>query len=231
MRVKSSLLIFGALVVSVLSLAERVPAADEAERAKLQRFRDALALLDSSDKTQDQIRAMSILRDGFPAARPVLVEGVQGESVKVKCFAIQVLGESGKAEDDLAVVTKALADTKPRVRLAAIMAIRRLGKEGYNALAEHLPRESDQNNRKMTIKTFQIWRSTDAVPLLVQSLSTEKEKGVQNFLVVALESLTERKLGSDPKAWVSYLEAIRLEQQAKALREIQVKAESKKEKP
>ena len=97
------------------------------------------------------------------------------------------------------------------------MACRRLGKESCPALAEHLPKELDPNNRKMTVKALQHWSYKEAVPLLVQTLKTEKEKTVRNFIVTALEVLTGQKRGDDIAAWQAYLESAASSEQAQQL--------------
>ncbi len=200
--------------------AEARSVADEKELAS---YRSTIETLDSSNETKSLVAAMETLRKSYPKCRPVLLEGLKSSSIKLKCFALQLIGEQGTAAEDLEVVAQSLKDAKPRVRLAAVMALRRLGREGFKALCEYLPAETDSNNRKMAIKSFQTWNATEAVPLLVELLEKEKEKTVRNFTVTALEVLTERKLGDNLGAWKTYLEGQRMSEQAKGLNDLRTK--------
>ena len=187
------------------------------EEKELERFREAVKLFGSTQDVKVVVGAMDVLRKGFPASRPVLVECLEKASPGAKCFALQVLGEQGEAAKDLQVVSKALRDSTKRVRLAAVMAIRRLGKDGFPALKAYLPSEPEPNNRKMAIKTLQVWGDRAAIPLLVQLLRKEEEKTVRNFLVTALEVLSGKNLGDDLKAWETYESDQSIQEQAKTL--------------
>jgi len=206
------------LCVSLLA-ASTASAQDVAgkDKKEAERFQSAVAVLDSSDKTQDLLEAMKTLREGFPASRSVLVESAKIGSIRVKCFAIQVLGEKGDAKNDLGVVVPALKDQTVKVRLTAVMALRRLGKEAYEHLTAYLPGEKDPNNRKMAVKTLQEWDAKESVPLLVRLLKKEKEQSVRNFIVRALEGLTKRKRGDDVAAWEAVVDDQAVQAQAKAL--------------
>jgi HEAT repeat protein len=188
-----------------------------AEEKELERFREAAKVFDSTHEVKVMVDAMALLRKGFPASRPVLVECVKKASPGARCFALQVLGEQGEAAKDLEVVSKALRDSSKRVRLAAVMAIRRLGKEGFPALKEYLLWEPEPNNKKMAIKTLQTWGDRAVVPLLVHLLRKEEEKTVRNFLVTALEALSGKQLGDNADAWESYANDQSVKEQAKIL--------------
>lgn|SRR2546428_8491175 len=187
------------------------------EERELETFREAVKVFESKQDIKVVVGAMDVLRKGFPASRPVLVECLEKASPGAKCFALQVLGEQGEAAKDLQVVSKALRDSTKRVRLAAVMAIRRLGKDGFPALKAYLPSESEPNNRKMAIKTLQVWGDRAAIPLLVQLLRKEEEKTVRNFLVTALEVLSGKNLGDDLNAWETYESDQSIQEQAKIL--------------
>lgn len=182
------------------------PAATAEPAADLERFRGAMKVIETSLDTRELVKAMAVLRDGYPRSRPLLVEAVEKGSAKTKTFAIQVLGEYGKAADDMKVVVPALKDSREKVRLAAVMAIRRLGKSGLRAMLDYLPSEQSANNRKMAIKTLQHWNDPAVCPVLVGMLRTEKDDGVRSFIVTALEYTTRKKLGGDVEAWDKYLE-------------------------
>ncbi len=205
-------LLFSADTAEEKSLAPPPDAKDEAER-----LRAALLIIDRSVETKELLKAMEALRDAFPRSRDVLVECTENGSPKSMCFALQVLGEKGEAARDLKVVVKGLKSPKSKVRLAAVMAIRRLGMDGYKDLIAYLPRETEANNRKMAIKTLQHWNAKEAVPFLVTQLKGEKEKTVRNFLVTALEALSQKKLGDDQHAWEAYVDSEAIRAQAKAL--------------
>lgn len=184
-----------------------VPAASKEPPADVERFRAAMKVIESSLDTRELVKAMAVLREGYPRSRPVLVEAVEKGSAKTKTFAIQVLGEYGKAADDMKVVAPALKDSREKVRLAAVMAIRRLGKSGLKPILDYLPAEGSANNRKMAIKTLQHWNDPAACPILVGMLKTEKDDGVRSFIVTALEYTTRKKLGDDAEAWEKYMES------------------------
>ena len=183
----------------------------------IEAFREAAKAFGVTHEVKNLVSAMDVLRKGFPASRPVLLECLAKGSPGAKCFALQVLGEQGEAGKDLEVVSKALHDASSQVRLAAAMAIRRLGKDGYPALKEYLLREPEPNNRKMAIKTLQQWGDPAAIPLLVQLLRKEKERPVRNFLVTALEVLSGKNLGDNTDAWETYASDMAAQKQAKAL--------------
>lgn len=205
-------LLFSSDTAEKKSLAPPPDTKEDAER-----LRAALLIIDRSVETKELLKAMETLRDAFPRSRDVLVECTEKGSPKSMCFALQVLGEKGEAAKDLKVVVKGLQNPKPKVRLAAVMAIRRLGMDGYKDLIAYLPRETEANNRKMAIKTLQHWNAKEAVPVLVRLLKKEKERSVRNFLVTALEALTDKKLGDDAGAWDEHLDSEATQAQAKAL--------------
>jgi len=183
----------------------------------LERFRAAVRKIDASTEPDDLVAAAQVLRDSFPACRKVLHEGVQKGSVKVKAFALRILTEQGEAKEDLAIVKGVLADPDVRVRLAAIMAVRALGKEGLPALLDHLQGETNPNNRKMAIKTLQHWGDKGAIPPLARLLKREQDKGVRDFAVKALQRLSGKSIEDDADAWLEYAEALQIQEQAKKL--------------
>jgi HEAT repeat protein len=193
-------------------------AGDAKASAEAEAFQAAMKVISTSLDTSELVDAMAVLRKGYPQSRPVLVDAVEKGAVKTKTFAIQVLGEHGKAEDDMAVIIPALKDSREKVRLAAVMAIRRLGKSGLKPILDYLPREQTANNRKMAIKTLQHWNDPTACPFLVRMLKTEKDEAVQDFIVTALEYMTRKKLGKDVSAWESYIENKALNEQFEQLR-------------
>lgn len=172
--------------------------------ARSEQLRDAVESLASSG-TEGVERAYQALAKDFEVARPFLHAALSHQSPRVRTLATKLLGEMGSADEDLAPVAGRLSDSRPEVRLAATMAVRALGAKGLQALVEYLDRENVPNNRKMAVKTFQRWNDRRAVKPLVDRLSREKDKGVQGFIQVALESLTGQKLGRDPNAWAAYL--------------------------
>ena len=189
------------------------------ESARQEAFKAALKVIEVSNVKNDILAAMETLRGGFPGSAPVLIEGVTRGNSRGQAFAIQVLGENGSAADHTKVLVPCLRSSSPRVRLAASMAIRRLGKGegGLAAILEYLPAETDANNRKMAVKTLQEWRDTAALPVLAELLKSEKDKGVRNFLSRALEVMTGESHGDDAEAWQACLERRALHEQAKSL--------------
>lgn len=176
------------------------------EDDSLARFRIALRVVGSSAKATQLTQAMDQLRDGYPDSRPVLLEALRSEKSRIRACALQILGEKGETATDLEIVAVALKDRDARVRLAAITAVRRLGKEGFQVLLHHLLSEEAPNNRKMTIKALQEWGDHAAVPYIARLLETEENSGVKNFAFTALRVISGRDLGRDVAAWKAYAE-------------------------
>ena len=189
------------------------------DSAKQEAFKAALKVIEVSMDKNDILAAMEKLRAGFPASAPVLIEGITRANSRGQSFAIQVLGENGSAPAHTKVLIPCLKSSSQKVRLAASMAIRRLGKAegGLAAILEYLPAETDANNRKMAVKTLQEWRDPAALPVLAELLKSEKDKGVRNFLARALEVMTGENHGDDAEAWETCLERRALNEQAKSL--------------
>ena len=138
-------------------------------------------------------------------------------SIKTRVFAIKLLGENGDAETDLPLVVTGLRDADSRVRLASILAVRKLGPEGFPAIVELLSREQRSSNLKMAIKTLQHWGKAESLEPLVRLLRRDDRTTVQNFCFTAFERTTGRRLGKDVDAWEKYLESVRLKKQAEEM--------------
>lgn len=225
-----TLALLGSLLAASMAVAIDSPSSGEDAKGQAARFKAAIATLETAVDTQTILAAMATLREGYPSSRDVLLESMKSGSPKTLCFALQILGEKGQAKKDLSAVAERLKHKSAKVRLAAVMAIRRLGSAGYQDLVAYIPGENDANNRKMAIKTLQGWDATEAVPFLVSLLRKEKDKGVRNFLVTALEVLSRRKLGARQEAWDAHVESLASAEQAKALKS-QGTPETKEKKP
>lgn len=191
--------------------------ADTVDEALLEEYRAAARILEASTDAANLLEALDALREGLPGSREVLHQLARSGVPQARCFALRALGEKGEAEKDLPVAEAALKDPDKRVRFAAGMAIRNLGPGGLEKLLEYLPGEPDPNNRKMAVKTLQHWGDKKAVPVLVRLLKDEKDRGVRNFLVTALEVLTKRRLGEDVEAWEAHVEGLALKEQAERI--------------
>lgn len=176
------------------------------KETKLRRFKEAIARLGSTSRMPEIKRNMEVLRDGFPDSRPVLVAAAKRSTARVRALAIKLLGDHGNVEDDLDVVAGGLADEASSVRMAAVMALRRLGKDGAPAILGHLPREREPNIRKMAVTNLKAWGDPDAIPPLARSLRTERDRGVRKHTVRALRSLSGRIYGDDTDAWIACAE-------------------------
>lgn len=180
---------------------------DSRSREKeLRRFHEAIARLGSTSRMPEIKRNMEILRDGFPASRPVLVKASKGKNPRVRALAIKLLGDHGNVDDDLDAVAAGLQDDVSTVRMAAVMALRRLGKEGAPAILSLLPREREPNIRKMAVWNLKTWGDPDAIPALARSLRTERDPGVRKHTVRALRALSGRIYGDDTDAWIACAE-------------------------
>lgn len=188
------------------SLSGQLTGDEKTEKKELRRFREALATLQSSTELLEIKRSLQVLRDGFPASRPVLHAAAGASSARVRGLAIKLLGDQGNVDEDLDVVAKALDDKTSSVRMAAVMALRRLGKEGSPAIVRHLPRELEPNIRKMAVMNLKIWGDPDAIPVLARSLRKERDRGVRRHTVRALRSLSGKIYGDDTDAWVAFAE-------------------------
>ena len=69
----------------------------------------------------------------------------------------------------------------------------------------------------MALKTLQRYGDKAAVPTIVRVLRNEKDKGVRNFAVNALEVLTSKNFGDDVKAWEDYSQELDTTDQAHEL--------------
>jgi len=180
--------------------------------ARAARVLEAIEALGSQDTVASD-RAFGVLVKEIETARPLLHAALVHRSPQVRVFLTKLLGEAGTAEEDLESVSGRLSDAVPEVRLAAIMAIRKLGPRGGQALLDHLERESVPNNRKMAVKAFQVWNDRSAVDRLLRYQPHEKDPGVQRFLETALETLIGRR-GRSPGAWAAHLQKMREEASA-----------------
>jgi HEAT repeat protein len=203
---RKQMILCGLFILPAAARAQ-APEASKEDPARIKRFREAMEVIETSTEASALVKAMEALREGYPSSRAVLVEAIEKGSVKKKTFAIHVLGEYGKAEDDMPVIVPALKHSREKVRLAAVMAIRRLGNTGLKAILDYLPGESVANNRKMAVKTLQHWKDPSACPQLIRMLKTESEEDVQRFIVTALEQITGKKLGNSPAAWEDYIDS------------------------
>ena len=164
----------------------------------------ALERMQKAKSGRDILRHVKVLSEGYPDSRAIVVQTTKRGTSLQRKFAFKILGERGNAKDDLKVVTVGLSDRNAKVRLAAAMAIRRLGPEGFPELRKYLLRETDDNNLKMAIKTLQEWKLEEGVTPLVQLLEKNDDRGVRNFCFVALTRLTGKKLGKSVEAWKAY---------------------------
>ena len=180
-----------------------IPPTREEERLE-EELRDAIESLASPAEPAAD-RSYKKLAAEITTARPLVHVALRHQSHWVRTLSTKLLGEKGTAKEDLAMVVGRLADYKPGVRLAACMAVRALGPEGFQALVSYLKTETVPNNRKMAVKTFLHWKDPRAVPFLVERLSQESDKGVRGFIEVALEELTGQEFGQDHEAWTNYL--------------------------
>ncbi len=189
----------------------------EVDEELLEQYRAAARILETSTDFDNLLEALEILREGFPESRVVLHECARSRVAQARSFALRALGEKGDPERDLPVAEAALKDPDKTVRFAAVMAIRNLGPAGLAKLLEYLPGETEPNNRKMAIKTLQHWGEKKSIPALVRLLRNEKDRGVRNFIVTALEVLTRCRFGDDIEAWEAHAERLALQEQAERL--------------
>ncbi len=189
------------------------------EKKRLLRFEMALAGLDSAPDTRELKRHLDFLGRHFADARPVLVTAVRQGTPRVRALVIKLFGDHGNVADDLDTVAWSLDDYSPTVRMAAVAALRRLGKEGSSALLRRLPREREPEIRKMAVRTLKMWKDPDALPPLARLLSSEKHAGVRKHTVRALEWLSGKRYGDDTEAWLAFAEEYRYRKNAKRLLE------------
>lgn len=174
------------------------------KQSELERYREALEVIGTSLEIPVVVEALKVLRNGYPRSREILLEAVSARRSRTRALALRLLTEKGMVPEDLRLVRKALKDSWPAVRLAAVMAIRALGKDGYSAIETYLPHESEPNIRKMAVKTLEIWGEPDAIPFLARLLKREKNRNVRMFIVDALQELSGQELGDDLVAWESF---------------------------
>jgi hypothetical protein len=168
-------------------------------------IREALQGLASSDaETLD--RSRKLLSERISDCRPLLHAVLFHESLRVRCRALAILGESGTEKDDLQAVAGRLADGDAEVRRSALVAIRQLGPRGLPAVTRHLPGEKDASNRKVAVHTLIGWNDFRGAPALVDLLDREEDASVRGLTVAALQILTGGSLGEDAGAWRTWLD-------------------------
>jgi HEAT repeats len=182
--------------------ARREPAS--ADRSLEESLRDAIETLASLDEAAVD-RSYDLIAKEIATARPMVHLALSHRHPRVRALATKVLGEMGVPEKDLAAAAARLSDKKPEVRLAAVMAVRALGPAALPQLVECLAAETVPNNRKMAVKTLELWEDARAVAPLAGRLAQEEDEGVREFIACALESLTGQRLGADAEAWAAYL--------------------------
>ena len=202
----------------------------------MRRYEEALDQLGSAYDVGEMKRYLKILSDGLPDARPVLVAGArQSSSPRLRALALKLLGDHGEAKTDLEVVAEGLRDRVSSVRMAAVMALRRLGEPAFQVTLRHLPSEVEPNIRKMVVRNLKILGNPAAILPLASSLRKEKHRGVRKYTVRALRSLSGEMFGDDADTWVSFAEdyvyrknAERIVEHARSLRKQPNKRESRK---
>jgi hypothetical protein len=169
------------------------------------KFRDAVEALGSTRDAESRA-AFSILAADLSRSRRVVHEALSHRNFRIRTLAVKLLGEKGKADEDVKAVTPLLLDEKLGVRRAAVFAVRALGPTALPELVRYLNAEPEANNRKMAVKTFQHWEDRRAIEPLVSLLGRERDSGVRNFIAVALRVLTRKDFGTDAVAWTSWME-------------------------
>jgi hypothetical protein len=172
------------------------------------RVREAFEQLATHDK-EDALEAFKILETEFPASRSLVHEALRHRNARVRKLSVKLLGERGEAEKDTAKLEPILRDSEPTVRLAAVMAIRALGREGMHgkkSLQEYLRFEPVANNRKAAVKTFERWKDRDSSDFLIGLLVDERDSGVRYFIRNALKYLTKVDFGDNTAAWLQFRE-------------------------
>lgn len=153
-----------------------------------------------------RMHAYRVLRRYFPACRPVVHEGLKHHDRRVRALSVKFLGEEGFSTEDWTPIVTLLRDPSPRVRLAAVMALRRLGPGDVEPLVEYLASEPVANNRKMAVRNLERWKDPEAIRGLVRRLRVEADHGVRVFITRALKALTGEDHGDDTEAWATFLE-------------------------
>jgi hypothetical protein len=196
-----------------------VPAAEASiDPIEVQRFREALHSFDSTSDPACWFASMRVVEEGFPQSRPVLVEALEGRSVRGVLFALRILGQRGDPGKDLEAMKRALLHPRPVVRLAAVTAIRSLGKEGLAAVEACLERDPDPKVRRLAVQVLEGWADPRSLPSLVGRLAREEEDSVRRQIVSALQAMTGKTLGDDREAWETLLEDSSMTGQADRIR-------------
>lgn len=160
-------------------------------------------------------RSVELLEERFPACRKLLHRALKHKQDRVRKLVVKLLGERGERDFDLDVVVAVLRDHDAKVRLAAVMAVRQLGPGRFEEILAYLRREPVANNRKMAVKTFQLWNEPKGLDPVLEVLEREKDPAVRRFCVAALHSLTRRNYGDDVEAWRDYQRALRLRKEVR----------------
>ncbi|MBI4584342.1 MAG: HEAT repeat domain-containing protein [Planctomycetes bacterium] len=189
------------------------------EEEKIREAIEALASLEGGEAEE----AFEFLRKEFTRCRKVLHEALAHREAQVRKQVVKLLGEEGNGDDDLQPLLPLLKDSEDRVRLAAVMALRKLGPKALEAFFEYLRFEPVANHRKMAVKTLARWHRPEAVAPLVERLEEESDAGVRKFITGALKTLTKQDLGEDAEAWKGYLEEFERQKEIERLKVSQEK--------
>ncbi len=176
-----------------------------ADRQEQNLYRDAIQNLALSDDSRTG-KAYLLLSTHLTDARPLLHQALRHPDPILRARVVKLFEEHGNAKDDLRGVADRLSDPDPMVRLSAVLAVRALGPEGFDALTAYIDTEPVANQRWMAVRALGQWRDRRAVKPLVARFALERDKDVRVLIERTLEGLTGQKLGRDPAAWNAWLE-------------------------
>ncbi len=200
-----------------LSELKRDAAAGSLTPLEEEKIREAIEALAAQEGGEAEL-AFELLRKEFASSRKILHEALAHRETQVRKLVVKLLGEEGNADDDLQPLIPLLKDSEDRVRLAAVMALRKLGPKALEAFLEYLRWEPVANHRKMAVKTLARWHQPEAVSPLVARLEEESDSGVKKFIAGALKTITRQDLGEDVEAWKGYLEEMQRQKEVEELK-------------
>lgn len=170
--------------------------------------REVLDAIEDLAEPDHRVRreAVRLLTEAFPESRPFVQHATRHKKRRVRMLSTRLLGEHGDFTLDGTVILDRLGDHKPKVRLLAILAIRKLGHQGVSTstidrILRYLDTETELNNKKMAVKALHYWKAEEAIKPLIRMVALEKDRGLRGFLHRALLHITGDTSIQDPTQW------------------------------
>jgi HEAT repeat protein len=163
------------------------------------------ALKDASVKVRSHVYFAYAKVKGAEAVAKLEAE-LDAKEARLRAMALVALATASKDRPTLDQLTKAAKDKDPEVRMAAGEACSPAGGDDALTVAKLIAEDKDWRVRVAAIEAAEASWNKEAIPLLIGRLAKEDGR-LRLDLLQALQHLTGKEIGSDPKAWKSWWEA------------------------